>query len=131
MTVPAQSQIFGDPDFDIASGLESGTPIIIAPNYGGAGGTFGNGAGSFRGKIAPLPRGIPVETQPPGVTDGGIPAASIPRAQAPSWNVLMPFPPRAIVLSQKQLPQVKSGTKPVQFTPAGTASVSTKAASAL
>lgn len=121
MSVPAESQIFGNPDFALASGLESGTPVIVAPNYGGQGGTFGAGAGSFRGKIAPLPRGIPADPgspQPPNV----------PKPQNPAFNVLMPFPPREIVLSQKQLPQVKSGTRPVEFTPAGTASVSTKVA---
>lgn len=117
-STPAESLVFGNPDFALPSGYESGTTIIIPPNYGGEGG-FINGGARFNGKVAPLPRGIPsTGPQPPNV----------PKPQLPAYNVLMPFPPREIVLSQKQLPQVKTGTKPVQFTPAGTASVSTKVA---
>lgn len=117
-STPAESLVFGHPGFAIPSGLESGTPIIIPPNYGGEGGLI-NGGARFNGKILPLPRGIPATgAQPPNV----------PRPQNPAFNVLMPFPPREIVLSQKQLPQVGTGLKPVQFTPAGTASVSTKVA---
>lgn len=117
-STPAESLVFGHPGFAIPSGYESGTPIIIPPNYGGEGGVI-NGGARFNGKVAPLPRGIPQDgPQPPNV----------PKPQLPAYNILMPFPPRAIVLSQKQLPQVGPGQKPVQFNPAGTASVNSKVA---
>ncbi|MGD0220591.1 MAG: hypothetical protein ABSC73_09090 [Acidimicrobiales bacterium] len=112
---PAGSLVFGHPTAWVHSNLESGTPVIIAPDYGGEG-----GLDLYRFQTVGQPAGIPA--------GAGVPL--VPNADILPYNELKPFPTRVVVVSQTQVPAVTTKTNPVTFTPAGTATTSTKKASA-
>jgi hypothetical protein len=106
---PAGSSIYGHPSAWIHSNLESGTPVIIPPDYGEEG-------ADWRYQITGQPTGIPE----------GVGVPLVPNADIPVSNKLMPFPRRQIVISETQLPMVNTQTSAVSYTPPGTASVSSR-----